>query len=62
MGKMKAYEIFECLKDNYNIFICPNGGKLKDKIFRVGHIGNLNCEKNDILINALKDMEMKGLI
>lgn len=61
LGKMKAYDIFEYLKDNYNIFVCPNGGELKDKIFRVGHIGNLSIEKNDILINALKDMNKKGM-
>ncbi|EHK2328214.1 aminotransferase class V-fold PLP-dependent enzyme [Clostridium perfringens] len=61
LGKMKAYDIFEYLKDNYNIFVCPNGGELRDKLFRVGHIGNLNIENNDILINALKDMNKKGL-
>ncbi|MGU8411880.1 pyridoxal-phosphate-dependent aminotransferase family protein [Clostridium perfringens] len=61
LGKMKAHDIFEYLKDNYNIFVCPNGGELKDKIFRVGHIGNLSIEKNNILINALKDMNEKGL-
>ncbi len=61
IGKMKAHDIFEYLKNNYNIFICPNGGDLRDKIFRVGHIGNLSIEKNDILINALKDMHEKGM-
>lgn len=61
IGKMKAHDIFEYLKDNYNIFICPNGGDLRDKIFRVGHIGNLSIEKNDVLINALKDMHEKGM-
>lgn len=61
-GGVSAYRIFEVLKDEYNIFVCPNGGALADKIFRVGHIGNLTSEDNDVLINALKDMKKRGLI
>ena len=57
-----AYEIFLILKDEYKIWICPNGGDLKDKIFRVGHIGELTIEDNDILISALCDMQDRGLI
>lgn len=57
-----AQEIFKILKDEYNIWICPNGGELKDKIFRVGHIGNLTVKDNDILVNALKDMQKKDLL
>ena len=33
-----AYEIFLKLKDEYGIWICPNGGEMKNTIFRVGHI------------------------
>ena len=57
-----AYDIFLCLKDEYNIWICPNGGVYKDSIFRVGHIGNLTKEDNTTLINAFKDMEKRGII
>lgn len=57
-----AYEIFIALKDEYNIWVCPNGGNLRDKVFRVGHIGNLTHEDNDILINAFKDMQNRGLL
>lgn len=57
-----AYRIFEILKDEYNIWICPNGGDMRDIIFRVGHIGYLNHEDNTILINALKDMQNRGLL
>ena len=57
-----AYEVFSILKDEYGIWIGPNAGDLKDKIFRVGHIGALNKDDNDILINALKDMQKRGLI
>lgn len=57
-----AYDIFTKLKDEYGIWICPNGGDLKDKIFRVGHIGNLTVADNDKLIEALKDLHNKNYI
>lgn len=57
-----AYDIFLTLKDEYNIWVCPNGGDLKDKLFRVGHIGDLTKEDNDKLISALNDMKQRGLI
>ncbi len=57
-----AYEIFTELKDHYHIWICPNGGDMKNTIFRVGHIGYLNHEDNTTLINALKDMQSRGLL
>ena len=57
-----ANEIFLTLKDEYGIWICPNGGDLKSTVFRVGHIGHLTHEDNTTLINALKDMQSRGLI
>lgn len=57
-----AYEIFTILKDEYGIWVCPNGGALADEIFRVGHIGALTSKDNDALISALKNMEKRGLI
>lgn len=57
-----AYDIFLTLKDEYGIWICPNGGDMKDTIFRVGHIGALTHEDNTTLINALKDMQKRGLL
>ena len=57
-----ANEIFLKLKDEYGIWICPNGGELKDKIFRVGHIGNLTVDDNNKLIWAFNDMKSRGLI
>lgn len=57
-----AYDIYTELKEHYGIWVCPNGGELKDKVFRVGHIGNLTIEDNTKLINALKDMKLKGVI
>lgn len=58
----KAYDIFLTLKNEYGIWVCPNGGDMKDKIFRVGHIGALTHKDNDTLINALKDMQKRGLL
>ncbi|MDE6649082.1 MAG: aminotransferase class V-fold PLP-dependent enzyme [Muribaculaceae bacterium] len=57
-----AYDIFIQLKDNYGIWICPNGGDMKDTIFRVGHFGAQTCEDNDTLIAAFSDMQKKGII
>ena len=48
--------------DEYNIWICPNGGNLKDKVFRVGHIGALTKDDNTTLVSALNDMKKRGLI
>lgn len=57
-----AYDIFTILKDEYGIWICPNGGELKDKVFRVGHIGALTKEDNTTLVNAFKDLQSRGII
>lgn len=57
-----AYDIFTILKDEYEIWICPNGGALKDKVFRVGHIGCLTKEDNRKLIEALQDLEKRGIL
>ena len=57
-----AYDIFLILKEEYDIWICPNGGTMKDTIFRVGHIGALTTEDNTILINALKDLEKRKIL
>lgn len=57
-----AYDIFKILKEEYNIWVCPNGGDLKDKIIRVGHIGCLSKDDNTILVEALKDLQARGVI
>ena len=57
-----AYDIFTILKDEYGIWVCPNGGSMADKVFRVGHIGALTVEDNATLVNALKDMQARGLL
>lgn len=59
---VSAYDLFAVLKDEYGIWICPNGGELKDRIFRVGHIGALTPEDNTTLVNAFKDLQQRGLL
>lgn len=60
--KSNAYDIFLRLKDEYGIWICPNGGKLKNEFFRVGHIGSLTHKDNTTLVNALKDLQKRGIL
>lgn len=57
-----AYDIFTILKDEYGIWVCPNGGEIKDIVFRVGHIGSLTVKDNEELIRAFKDMQKRGMI
>ena len=57
-----AYDIFTILKDEYQIWICPNGGAMKDIIFRVGHIGALTTADNAVLSDALHDLAGKGIL
>lgn len=59
---VSAYNLFTTLKDEYGIWVCPNGGALKDSVFRVGHIGALSIGDNDLLINALLDMKQRNLL
>ena len=57
-----AFDIFTVLKDEYGIWICPNGGDLRDTVFRVGHIGDLRNEDYDTLIAAFRDLQRRGII
>ena len=57
-----AKEIVDTLKFEYDIWINPNGGELADKMFRVGHIGDLTIEDNDKLIEAFHDLKDRGII
>ncbi|RGD79131.1 pyridoxal-phosphate-dependent aminotransferase family protein [Mediterraneibacter faecis] len=57
-----AYDIFLKLKDEYGIWICPNGGNMKERVFRVGHIGALTHEDNTILVEAFKDLQKRGVL
>lgn len=58
----KAGDIVDALKTDYDIWVNPNGGEIGNKMFRVGHIGNLTIEDNDKLIKAFKDLEKRGIL
>ena len=51
---ISAYDIFLKLKNEHEIWVCPNGGDMRDKIFRVGHMGCLDETDYDTLVAALK--------
>lgn len=57
-----ARKIVDVLKEEYNIWICPNGGDMADIVFRVGHIGYITEENIDRLVDALYDMNKRGLL
>ena len=44
------------------MWICPNGGEMKDTVFRVGHIGALRKEDYDKLIEVFIDLREKKFI
>lgn len=57
-----ANEIFLKIKDEYGMWVCPNGGSMKDTVFRVGHIGCLTTADYDNLIAAFIDLKVKNFI
>ena len=57
-----ASEVFRVLKDEYGIWVCPNGGELSETVLRVGHIGSLTPEDNSALIDALESLRQRGLL
>lgn len=59
---VSAHRIFEILKDEYNIWICPNGGEFRDTVFRIGHMGALTIEDNKRLVEALDDLHQRGIL
>ncbi len=57
-----AHQIFLKIKDEYGMWICPNGGDMKDTVFRVGHIGCLKEADYDQLLNAFIELREKKFI
>lgn len=53
---LSAFDIFIKLKEEFNIVVCPNGGQLSEKLFRVGHMGNLTLEDNSMLVENLNNI------
>lgn len=59
---ISASRIVTILKDEYNIWVCPNGGDLADQVFRVGHIGDLTKKDNAVLVESFRDIQKRGLV
>lgn len=57
-----AFDICTQLKDDYGIWICPNGGDMKKRVLRVGHLGALTHNDNTILVDAFKNLQEKGIL
>jgi len=53
--------IVETMKNDFGIWICPNGGEFADIVFRVGHIGYITEEYNNKLMEAFTTMNKNGL-
>lgn len=52
----KAFETYEALKEEFGLFVTPNGGDLATRIVRVGHMGNHTIEDNIELVARLKEV------
>lgn len=54
-----AYEVYETLKKEYDVFVTPNGGDLAKTVIRVGHLGNHTIEDNIMLIELFNKVMNK---
>ena len=52
--EVSAYDVIQVLKDKYQIFVNPCGGKLADVLLRVSHIGNTTIADIDDLIEKMQ--------
>lgn len=58
LPKQNATAIFEILK-RQGLMVTPSGGDLKDKVLRIGHLGNLTLQDYDQLLMALEKIMKK---
>lgn len=59
---VNAHKIFEIIKDEYGIWICPNGGDMVEKVFRVGHIGSISNSEIDKLVEVFEDLVKRNIL
>lgn len=55
-------ETFQQIRNEYGMWICPNGGSMKDSVFRVGHIGYLKKEDYDKLVEEFEMLRERRVI
>lgn len=53
---VSAVGVVEALQKEHNCVVAPNGGALRDSVFRVSHMGNTNPVDIDVLVTALKQV------
>lgn len=51
-----AKDVFTVLKDKYDIYVNPTGGKNENYVLRVAHIGDTTIEDNQLLVDILKSV------
>ena len=51
---INAFEVVRVLQEKYNIYVASNGGELRDRVFRVSHMGCQSQKDLDFLIGALE--------
>lgn len=51
-----AKEMYTRLKEDYGLVVTPNGGALENVLIRVGHLGNVDRQDYERLINAMKEV------
>lgn len=49
-----AFDIVKYFENNYKIYLCPNGGNLRNTVFRVSHMGDIDEKSIDKLIVKMK--------
>ncbi len=52
---MSARKIVQDLEDESRVMVCPNGGELGERIFRVSHMGAMTKEYIDLLLEAMRN-------
>lgn len=54
--KGNAEEVYQYLKEHYDIYVTPSGGDLKTKVLRVGHLGDVTLSDYDALCEKIKEI------
>jgi aspartate aminotransferase-like enzyme len=59
-GGFDATEIVHALRTEYAMEVAPNGGDLKNRVFRVSHMGEHHPEDFQALVKALEDITARS--
>lgn len=52
-SQLNATEVVHALEAQHRCVVAPNGGVLRERVFRVSHMGHTQSEDMDVLIHAL---------